>query len=145
MNQMVPWRRKSAFPRPFDELFWDPFQVFGDMDRRMSTYVPATDIAETDKEIVVSADVPGYEPGQIEVSLENGVLTISGKMREEHEDKGKRWRRRETASGNFLVQYSMPQGVDEEGVTCRTKHGRLTVTIPKSAKSQKRTLQVEEG
>ncbi len=144
MNQMVPWRRKSVVPRPFDELFWDPFMAFADMDRRSSAFVPATDIAETEKDIIVTADAPGYDPKQIEVSLENGLLTISGKMQEEAEEKGKRWRRRETASGNFLVQFSMPQGVDEEKVTCRTKNGRLTVTIPKSAKSQKRTLQVEE-
>jgi HSP20 family protein len=145
MNQLVPRRRQSVVPRPFDELFWDPFQAFADFDRRMSAYVPSTDIAETDKEIIVSADVPGYDPQQIEVSMENGLLTISGKMQEESEDRNKRWRRRETASGNFQVQYSMPQGVDEDGVKCRTKYGRLTITIPKSAKSQKRTLQVEEG
>lgn len=144
MNQMVPWRRKSVVPRPFDELFWDPFLAFSDFDRRTNAFVPSTDIAETDKEIIVSADVPGYDPKQIEVSMENGLLTISGKMQEESEEKGKRWRRRETASGNFMVQFSMPQGVDEDGVKCRTQHGRLTVTIPKSAKSQKRTLQVEE-
>jgi HSP20 family protein len=127
----------------FEESFWDPFERLRvnpfhllEWQSPVSQYVPGVDMAETDKEIQVIADVPGYDPKDIEVTLENSVLTIKGRMEEDKEEKGKKWYHRQCASGNFFQQFHLPAGLDESGVKCKVKHGKLTITIPKKTPSK---------
>lgn len=126
---------RDAMNRMFDESFWDPWQMMTlGTDRALSEYarfVPGTDIAETDKAIEVSFDVPGYDPKKIDVSLDDGVLTVSGSTESNTEEKNKKWHRRECACGSFSQSVALPRDIDATGITCESSHGKLTIVIPK--------------
>ncbi len=157
--QITPWKRQNdsqrgmtlrdAMNQIFDESFWDPMQFFGSSSllptRSQWQFLPSFDISETDKELEIVADVPGYNPDNVSVRIDHGILTIEGKMEEDKEEKGKKWHRRETSRGNFMKQLSLPQGVSEKDVKCRIKNGRLTISIqkPKEIPSQGTTLRIE--
>jgi HSP20 family protein len=102
-------------------------------------------VSETDKELQIVADVPGYDPKDVNVRIDNGVLTIEGKMEEDKEEKNKKWYRRETSRGNFMRQLSLPQGVSDKDVKCKMKNGKLTISVqkPKEIESHGKTLQIE--
>jgi HSP20 family protein len=141
---------RDAMNQIFDESFWDPIRFFSEGSPLTSMtqqwqFLPSFDIAETDKELQVVADVPGYDSKDVNVNLENGVLTIEGKMEEQKEEKDKRWYRKEASHGNFYQQVTLPQGIDEKNVKCKMKNGKLTITIPKTqgSKPQGRTLTIE--
>jgi len=135
----------------FDESFWDPMRFFSDTSSLLPSatrewqFLPSFDVSETDKELQVVADVPGYDPKNVNVHLENGVLTIEGKMEEDKEEKGKRWYRREASRGNFVRQLSVPQSIEEKDIKCKMKNGKLTVTIQKRDQALQggKTLKIE--
>ena len=108
-------------------------------------FVPGVDVSETDKEVQVVADVPGYTKDNIEVNVEDGVLTLRGTMKEEKEEKDKKYYCKQCASGSFCQQIALPSGAQEEKAKCAMKDGKLTVTIPKRAVEEKKgkTLTIE--
>lgn len=119
----------------FDDSFWG---------QDASVYVPDVDISEDDKQIKIVADVPGYDPEDIDITLDDNVLTLEGSMTEESESKdedkeNRRWYRKETASGHFFEQFRLPPYADESGIKCKAKNGKLTVTVPKKAGEEKRS------
>ncbi len=160
--QLMPWRQqrqdgsqqavtlRDAMNQLFDESFWDPMHFFSEASSLLPTtgsrqFLPSFDVSETDREVQIVADIPGYDPKNVSVNLENGVLTIQGKMEEDKEEKGKKWYRREAARGSFMRQLSVPQGVDEKNVKCRLKNGKLTIAVqkPQEIQSQGRTLKID--
>ncbi len=157
--QLMPWKRNDAVERGvtlrdamnqlFDESFWDPMRFFSDQSlfttERKWQFLPSFDIAETDKELHIVADVPGYDPKNVHVKIDNGILTIEGTMEEDKEEKNKKWHRRETSRGNFMRQVSLPQGVSDKDVKCKLKNGKLTISVqkPKEIQSQGKMLQIE--
>ncbi len=141
---------RDAMNQLFDESFWDPMHFFSESSllptrSQQWQFLPSFDIAETEKEIQVVADVPGYDAKDVSVNLENGVLSVEGKMEEQKEEQDKRWYRREASHGSFRQKVTLPQGIDENNVKCKMKNGKLTVTIPKTheSKPQGRTLTIE--
>jgi HSP20 family protein len=157
--QLMPWKRQDGVERGvtlrdamnqlFDESFWDPMHFFSDNAlmpaQRQWQFLPSFDVSETDKELQIVADVPGYDPKDVNVRIDNGVLTIEGKMEEDKEEKNKKWYRRETSRGNFMRQLSLPQGISDKDVKCKMKNGKLTISVqkPKEIESQGKTLQIE--
>ncbi len=97
-------------------------------------WTPAVDIRENGNGFVISADLPGVEPDDIEVTMEGGTLTIRGdrkiETRDEHDDG---YRRVERRRGSFLRRFTLPEVADAERVSARGKDGVLEVTIPKKA------------
>lgn len=131
---------RTGIDRFFDDAFFDPF--FG--LRGMQRMSPRMDIAETEKDITVSADVPGYAPADISVTVEDGVLTITGKAEEEKEEQQKRFHRRERYHGEFQRQIVLPGNIDQDHATCRVENGTLTIRIPKKEEQRNvKTLKVE--
>ena len=104
---------------------------------------PAVDIREEDDRYVIHADVPGVKPEQIEVTLEDGVLTLKGERESVKEEEADKFKRVERVRGTFLRRFSLPDTVDSEGVTARTEQGVLEVVIPKAAKAQARKITVQ--
>ena len=95
---------------------------------------PAVDIKEDNESFVISADVPGVEPGDIEITMENGVLTIKGERKFEAKDEGDNgYRRVERAHGSFLRRFSLPETADTENISAKGKDGVLAITVPKKA------------
>jgi HSP20 family protein len=104
---------------------------------------PAVDILEDKGQFLLRADVPGVDPGEIEVSMEAGVLTISGVRNGEQRDETTNAQCIERASGRFLRQFTLPDTADAEGITAKTNNGILEVAIPKQAEIQPRRITVE--
>ena len=110
-------------------------------------FAPRVDISETDEEYRVTAELPGLEEKDFEISLEGDVLTLKGEKKSEHEAKGEGYTYVETSSGSFQRAFRLPVEVDPEAVKATFKNGVLTVTLPKPAEAvaQARTIPVERS
>jgi len=105
-------------------------------------WMPAVDIEDQDERIVVRADVPGVKPEEIQVTMENGVLALTGERKTESEEKGKDFTRVERTYGKFYRSFALPQGADAEKITAHAKDGVLEVVVPKTATSKPRQIKV---
>ena len=117
----------------------------GDADESTAAtaeWVPAVDIEEHTDKYVLHADVPGVDPSAIEITLEDGVLTLSGSRDKAVEQKDVDSRRVERATGRFVRRFTLPESVDAESVTAKGKHGVLDIVIPKRASAQPRKITV---
>jgi HSP20 family protein len=98
----------------------------------ITSWSPSCDITENDKEYRVHAELPNVKKSDVHVSLEDGVLTIQGERREEKEEKGLKFHRRELEYGSFLRRFTMPGDADETKVDASFENGMLNVVIGKS-------------
>jgi HSP20 family protein len=95
---------------------------------------PAVDISENEKRIEIKADLPEVKKEDIEVSVDDGMLTISGERKHEHEDKEGDVHHIERSYGSYERSFALPENVDTKKITADCKDGVLTLTLPKSAK-----------
>ena len=108
-----------------------------------SRWTPAVDIREDSERFVIAADIPGVEPGDIEVTMENGVLTIKGERKLETQGNGNNgYRRVERAYGSFHRRFTLPDTADAEAISASGKQGVLEVVIPKRATLQPKRIEV---
>jgi len=137
---------------PFAELAEFPtFRLFQDTVSRMLSepaetrpWAPAVDILETDNELVLKADIPDVKLEDVEISLENGTLTLKGERKFERTETGKGgYHRIERSYGTFMRCFSLPETVDTENVKADYKSGVLTVILPKKEVAKPRTIKVE--
>jgi HSP20 family protein len=103
---------------------------------------PQVDVTETDKEIKVSAEIPGVEAKDIDVSVEDGMLTIKGEKKYEREEKEKGQYRMERSYGSFQRSIELPAEVDESKAKAEFKKGVLRLTLPKRPGTQSRRKQI---
>ena len=106
-------------------------------------WAPAVDIAEHADRYVLQADVPGVDPATIEITLEKGVLTLSGSREKVVEQKDVESRRIERITGRFLRRFTLPESVDAENVKASGKHGVLEIVIPKREAAKPRKITVK--
>lgn len=121
----------DRFWRDFDRNPWSALDHFGNLSTFGGAWAnwPAVDMAEDDNAITLRVDVPGLEPGDLDVQVSGRQLTIRGSREEEHHHK--RQHRRERLCGSFVRTLSLPDYVDAHGVEARYDKGVLTVTVPK--------------
>jgi HSP20 family protein len=144
MSWLVPWRRESALPdvfRPFsqwmsefDESMRDFFGGNGkQLPLAAMRALPRADIADTDKEFLISLELPGLELNEVDVRLSGNMLTVSGERKQKKEDKDKHFYRLETSYGAFERRFELPQDVrnDPESVQATFKNGILEIKVPK--------------
>jgi HSP20 family protein len=105
-------------------------------------WTPSVDIAEYNDKFVLRADIPGVDPSSVEVTLENGVLTLAGSREKAVEAAGVERRRVERATGRFYRRFALPDTIDGESVSASGKHGVLEIVIPKRPASQPRRINV---
>jgi HSP20 family protein len=129
---------------------WDPARdldtLQGDMNRLFDTvfgrrdaaqtsgarrWVPAMDLAETDEQLVLRADLPGLDRDDIEIEVKDNVLTISGERKAEHQRSGEGFHRIERSFGRFSRSLGLPRGIDATSVTASFENGVLEVRMPK--------------
>lgn len=126
-----------------DDMF---SRLFGPVDETLGSRVewaPRVDVEETDKAVLVTADLPGVDPKDIEVSVLNGELILRGEKKQEKEEKGKNFHRLERFAGSFYRSLALPPGCDENGVTASAAQGVVTVTIPKKPESKAKRIAVQ--
>jgi HSP20 family protein len=158
LHTLVPWRRSHPERVGRIDLYEELDRVFDGFWRGFGVPAPATspaprafaprmDVTETETEYRVEAELPGLEEKDIKVTLENGVLTLTGERREDREEKDEErsfWHR-ESFRGRFERALALPEDADEKGVSAKYRNGVLTVEIPKLpvAKPEARTIPVQ--
>ncbi len=109
----------------------------------MADWAPAVDIKEEPNRFIIHADLPGVEIKDIEITLENGVLTLKGQRTTEQKEETEQYRRVERLRGVFLRRFSLPDAVDAEKVSAKCKDGVLEVIVPKREGAQPRKIAIE--
>jgi HSP20 family protein len=132
---------QNEMNRLFDRFF-EGRPTNGSVARR---WIPAMDLAETDNHLVLRADLPGMSEDDIEIEVKDGVLTISGERKAEHEEQGAGFHRVERAFGSFSRSVSLPEGVDPKGVEANFADGVLAVKVPKPEEAQPTRIQIGKG
>ena len=123
--------------REIDRLFEDTFARDG------NSWTPAVDIKENDSEIRVDVELPGLNPEDVEITAENGVLTVRGERRAERkEGDDTRFQVVERVSGSFMRTFQLPQGIDEDQIKAEFNNGVLTLQIPKAALPQPKRIEI---
>jgi HSP20 family protein len=125
--------------REIDRLFED---TFGRGQVGKGEWIPAVDIRETDQELTFAVELPGTEPADVEVTTDNGILTVRGERIEEWKEEG-RYHLAERNYGSFMRRFQLPQGVDTEKIKADVENGLLQVRIPKAALPQPKKIQVK--
>ena len=162
ISDLVPWNKKRQdlaadqgekdllpdlriqMNRLFDEFFERPFgssSMFSDSPLERD-FAPLLDISETDKEITVTAELPGLEPDEIDLTFNQGSLTISGEKHAEQEQEGETYYRIERSYGSFQRTVALPPDVDEDKIKATFKRGVLRVVVPKSRNANKKSRRI---
>ena len=128
---------------------WDPFAEFARFhggvvvgSPRSRPFAPAVDIIEEEDAILLSADVPGVAAGDVEVHLENRVLTFRGQRSRTVEEERRGYRRRERSYGRFSRSFTLPDNVDVDGIDAHLAEGVLRMRLPKRSDSTPRSIPV---
>ena len=140
---------------------WEPFKESNEFFRNLSTpmfgrwpqffgeegtkieWSPAVDIKETEGEYLVKAELPGVKREDVNVTLEDGVLTIEGERRQEKEVKGEKSHRVERFYGNFCRSFTLPEYADANAIRAESKDGVLNVHVPKLNIEKRKALQIK--
>jgi HSP20 family protein len=131
--------------REIDRLFDEFSRDLAPLQQAAANLLPNIDVAETDKQIEVTVEMPGLERGDVEISLEDNVLTIRGEKRMEANRDDKNVYVSERAYGVFLRTIELPPGVDPSSINATMQNGVLKITIPKPANAEAKKIEVKEG
>jgi len=141
---------------------WDPFREFEQMQNRLASlfgrrwpvpegreetfglteWMPPVDISEDDKEYTLKAELPGLSKEDVKVSVENGVLSITGERQAEKETKDKKYHRIERSYGSFIRSFTVPEGALADKISAEFKDGILKLHLPKDEKAKSKTVDV---
>ena len=141
-----PWSLLNQLHGEVDRMFNTRLGQNGeDGDQLLSSsdWTPAVDIKEEDNRYIIHADVPGVDPKDIEINMEDGVLSIKGERHSETTDQREGYKRVERVRGSFFRRFSMPDTADADAVTAKSKDGVLEIVIPKQEKLQPKRIRVE--
>jgi HSP20 family protein len=130
---LVRWdstREVDSLQSEVNRLF-DTFFGGASTDRGVRRWVPAMDLVETDHDLVLKADLPGLDKDGVNIEVKDGVLTVSGVRKAEHEERTDGFYRVERAFGTFSRSMSLPQRIDAERISASFDRGVLEVRIPK--------------
>ena len=123
---------------------FEPWSLVDRINRDSTrNWVPAVDIFEEKERFVVRADVPGVNPADIEINMDNGILTVSGERHDEDRSNVDGVSRYERTAGRFLRRFSLPDTADADAVKARSANGILEIAIPKQPAVQARRITVE--
>ncbi|HAY21302.1 MAG TPA: molecular chaperone [Desulfobacterales bacterium] len=139
-----PFREVSRLRREMDRVFED---FFG--PRRWGLipwegeWTPAMDVAETDEQVVVKAEIPGIEPKEINISLTGDVLTVKGEKKSEREEKKENYHLVERSYGAFSRSVTLPAAVDADKIDAKYEKGVLTITCPKKEAVKPKQIEIK--
>jgi HSP20 family protein len=143
-----PWHVVNRLHQTLDQVFNNHFSGDALSSPEASSspsvsWVPRVDIHEEKDRFVVLADVPGVDPKDIDVTAENGILTVRGERRTEKRETENGYERVERASGAFLRRFTLPEGANTESIKAKQTNGVLEVTIPKTPAVQPRRISID--
>jgi len=129
--------RPEPFSRDMDRLFDRLFDA-----PSAQRFVPAMDLTEAEDHYLLKADLPGLTEEDVSIEVDNGVLTVSGERKAEHERQEKGWHRIERSFGTFQRQLTLPDGIDADAVTAEFDRGVLSVRVPKPERIKPRRISI---
>jgi HSP20 family protein len=142
-----PVRELSSLQNDMNRLFNTFFDTptGGNGPGGARRWIPAMDLVETEDHFVLKADLPGLSEEDVNIDVEDDVLTISGERKSEHEDKREGYVRVERSYGSFRRSLTLPEGVEPEAVTATFDRGVLEVRIPKPEERKPRRVAIQVG
>jgi len=152
MKSLIPIGRDRSVGRPesnpFLSLQQELDRLFGSFARSFSTptfgeLMPSMDLSETDKEIEITAELPGLEEKDVQLNVADNVLTIRGEKKDERGEKDKNYQLIERSFGSFMRTVELPAGVNLDGIKAVMTKGVLKVTVPKPAPAQVKKIDVK--
>lgn len=135
--------RLSSFLGGFPEFGRFPRRLFGNGDSTLPNWSPLVDISEDEKEYLVKADLPEMKKEEVKVTVENGVLSISGERKSEKEEEKKKFHRIERSLGTFLRTFALPDDADSTKIAAEFKEGVLKVHLPKTPAVKPKQFEVK--
>src|SRR5438552_13241102 len=146
LTRWEPFREMEDFQNRLSTLFGRPLRRtngHGREDITLADWMPLADITEDDKEYLIKAELPEMKKEDVKVTVENGVLTISGERKFEQEEKKKKYHRVERGYGTFMRSFTLPDDADFNKVNAQFKNGVLMVHVPKSERAQPKQIEVK--
>jgi len=131
----------TLFNRMMSGKFWPRLSIEGKGDGGIQ-WSPSADISETDKEYLIRAELPAVKKEDIQVTLDNGIITIKGERKQQKEDKNEKFHRVENFYGSFERSFSVPDNVKADSISCESKDGVLSVHIPKAQAPKEKPQQI---
>lgn len=146
MRRERPWnplREMEQLADRMNRLFDFP-RADGEREWLASTdWSPNCDISETDKEYRINTELPGVKRDDVKVTLEEGVLTLTGERKQQSEEKNERFHRRESSYGSFMRRFTLPSDADPSNVQAKFQDGVLEVRIPRTRQAPPQTKQIK--
>ena len=135
----------AGFPSPFSGLasLHEEFDRLFNGGETDTAHLPAVDVSSNQGGITVKAELPGIKPEEIDVAVDDGILTLTASRQDEEEKEGETWYRRERRSGRFVRRIRLPFGVDAEAVEAAYRDGLLTVNLPRAVEERGRKIAVK--
>ena len=145
VTRFEPWSLINLLHRDIDQIAGRRLALAEGNDNGSSAadWVPAVDIVEEKDRFVLRADVPGVNAEDIDISMENGVLSVSGERRQESDESFNGVRRIERISGKFYRRFTLPESANADEIAATSSNGILEVVIPKQAQVQARRITVQ--
>jgi HSP20 family protein len=130
--------------RDFDRLFREAFSPWpGETELSTRAWAPPVDIYETENDIVLKAELPGVDPKDVEVRIEDNTLYLKGERKFEKEVKEQNYHRVERCYGSFARSFSLPNSISADKVKAEFKDGLLTLTMPKREEAKPKTIKID--
>jgi HSP20 family protein len=153
LKSLIPVSRDRGVTRsdnPFISLQREVERLFDDFTRGVPAFgngktelLPSMDVTETDKDIEITAELPGLEEKDVQINVADNFLTIRGEKTAEKEEKDKNYRLLERSYGSFERTLELPDGVNADAIQASIAKGVLTVTVPKPAPAQSKKIEVK--
>jgi HSP20 family protein len=149
MNAMTPWdpfKELDELQTRLSTLFGrSPLRKNGGKDEAMTVpqWAPLVDIVEDEHEYLIKAELPEVKKEEVKVTVQDGVLSLTGERKFVKEEKDKKYHRVERAYGSFVRTFSLPEDADENKVSADFKEGVLQVHLPKSEKARPKNIEVQ--
>jgi HSP20 family protein len=140
-----PVRELDSLQGDMNRLFDRFFEARPANGRAVRRWIPAMDLVETGDHLVLRADLPGMSEDDVDIEIKDGVLTVSGERKAEHEEKGEGFHRVERSFGSFSRSLSLPDGVDAEKVEANFSDGVLEVRVPKPEETKPTRVQIAKS
>jgi len=139
-----PFRELISLQDRMNRLFNESYRSQGSEDDWAlgGTWAPAVDIYEHENNIVIKAELPGVDPKDVDIRLDNNVLTVNGERKLDNEVKKENYHRVERSYGAFTRSFTLPTTVDPSGIKAEYKDGVLRVTLPKREEAKPKQIQI---
>ncbi len=138
-----PWSMLNQLRREMDRMFESTGEVEENSAIATADWVPAVDIRENKDAFELQVDVPGVDPKDIDVHMENGILTIKGERESKKKEEREGYKRVERQYGSFYRRFSLPDTADADKIAAKCKNGVLNIIIPKKEAVQPRKISVQ--